>query len=106
MLNTAAQALGFKGDSVLNQIQSVFGLTEFGMTNETYYGDDNSPKQTTAFAIGKYITPKIYLHYSAGIGSNFNILYVRYLMTKRISLQTDANTRGTGADIFYSFETD
>jgi translocation and assembly module TamB len=105
LLLTAAQSFGADSNNITDSIQKTFGLTEFGLETETYVDADNTTQQGTAFAIGKYITPKIYLHYSIGVGSDLRILYLRYLFTKAFYLQTESTTRGTGVDIFYSFQT-
>jgi translocation and assembly module TamB len=107
LLLIAANALGFSGSSVTDGIEHSLGFSEFGLESSTVIDTNQkqpTPQQNTSFAVGKFITPRVYVHYSMGILIPINILNIRYLLTKRISLQSETSTLGNGVDVFYTIE--
>ncbi len=107
LLAAAAQTLTPQGgegiNTVTQQVQQAFGLSEFGMES----GISRKPgenKSSTSFVLGKYLSPRLYLNYSLGVIDSINTLRLRYLLSKHWSIQTQANTLGSGADILYSIE--
>ncbi len=107
LLFKSAQAIGIAGANILNDIQSTFGLTEFGIEPSTTLDTKtHTLEKTSAFVIGKYITPRLYMNYSVGILSPVNTLQLKYFFAKRWTLQTATSTLGNSADLFYTIETD
>jgi translocation and assembly module TamB len=106
MLFQAAQAMGVGGTNITSDIKKTFGLSDFGMESQTSIDEDGGSTSTPAFAIGKYITPRIYLHYSISILTASNILNVTYYITHKLMVRSETSTRENGADIFYVFQSD
>lgn len=107
LLLIAANALGFSGSNLTDGIQHSLGFSEFGLESSTVIDTSQqqpTPQQNTSFAVGKFITPRVYVHYSMGILIPINILNIRYLLTKRISIQSETSTLGNGVDVFYTLE--
>jgi translocation and assembly module TamB len=120
LLFQAANALNFGGASDLNHVidklRQQFGFSDFGLTSEVQpYVPPTSqtppapnkattPKTTTAFVLGKYLTPKIYISYSMGILEPVNIFRLRYLLGRYWSIQSENSSLGNGADLLFSIE--
>ncbi len=102
----AASALNLGGNSVGNitqELKKSFGLDELGVTQESVYSDGNTT-QTTAFTLGKKLTPKLFISYSIGILDPISIFKASYLLSKSWRVQATASSEDTGADIFYTIE--
>jgi len=125
ILLRAANALNFSGSGKINKVveslQNQFGLSEFGLASETRtvrpteikpnkYSIQNKPGESlvtnTAFVIGKYLTPKIYIGYSMGLFDPVSIFRVRYLLNRHWSVQSESSSLGNGADVLYTIERD
>jgi translocation and assembly module TamB len=103
-----AQLMGLSGSNITGEIQQKFGLTEFGVGQQEITDTSKSDAATTqqaAFTIGKYINPRLYLHYSIGIVDPISIVNLTYQLTKRLTIQTETSTIENGADLFYTLET-
>jgi len=107
LLAAAANALTPQSSVGINQLteqlQQLFGFSEFGLAS----GVSSKPgenKPSTSFVMGKYLSPRLYLSYSLGILETVNTLRLRYLLSKHWSIQTQANTLGSGVDVFYFIE--
>lgn len=114
LLVKAATAMNIGGrTSILNRViddlQHKFGLSEFGIGSETITSQSSrdviqsksgsSITTKSAFVVGKYLTPKIYIGYSMGLLDPFNIFRVRYILNKRWSVQSESSTFGNGGDL-------
>jgi translocation and assembly module TamB len=100
--------MGLSGSNITGEIQQKFGLTEFGVGQQEITDTSKSDAATTqqaAFTIGKYINPRLYLHYSIGIVDPISIVNLTYQLTKRLTIQTETSTIENGADLFYTLET-
>ena len=125
LLLQAASAINFGGTSeinnFLNTLREKLGFSEFGITEETRINKPqeitpSKPNQSTkpgdslttntAFALGRYLTPKIYVGYSIGFLDPVNTFRVRYHMGKYWSIQTESSSLGSGADLIYTIERD
>jgi translocation and assembly module TamB len=106
MLFQTAQLMGVGGANAASGIQSVFGLTDFGVeqVEVPVTKDDQALTTQPAFGIGKYITPRLYMHYSVGISNPISILNLTYYISHLFMLQTETSSVDQGADIFYTFE--
>jgi translocation and assembly module TamB len=91
----AATSLGVAGGSLLSQrLARSFGIDEIKM-------DDSSPDHNVALSVGKFLSPRLYVGYGMGLIEKANTFRLRYMLTKRWSLEAEAGTR-TGADVLYS----
>ena len=92
--------------TVIDQITQSLGLTELGIefqTTASALGVPTGPTRS-AFVIGRYLSKQIYIRYSHGIRTSMNILQIRYLISRNLAIQTEANSFGNGVDILYSIE--
>ena len=105
LLARAAQALTAKNgvgvSSVTQQVQRMFGLSEFELNSEVNNQAGNY-SQGTSLVVGKSISPRLNLSYSLNVFNSINTLRVRYLLSKHWFIQTESNTLGKGADIIYT----
>ncbi|MGD9108160.1 MAG: translocation/assembly module TamB domain-containing protein [Gammaproteobacteria bacterium] len=101
-----AQLIGSGGSNAISQMQQIFGLTDFGVSQEELPSSTDKKTLTAqpAFGVGKYITPKLYLHYSIGISNPVSVLNLTYYISRLFSIQTQSSSFEQGADIFYTFE--
>jgi translocation and assembly module TamB len=101
-----AQLMGSGGTNVISQMQQTFGLTDFGIGQEALPSstDSQSLAVQPAFGIGKYITPKLYMHYSIGISYPVSVLNLTYYFSRLFTIQTQTSSVDQGADVFYTFE--
>jgi translocation and assembly module TamB len=107
MLFQTAQLMGVGGTNAAGGLQRIFGLTDFGVEQEeVLLAAGEKPTQEQMFGIGKYITPRLYLHYSIGISNPISILNLTYYLTHQFAIQTQTSSVDRAADIFYTFETD
>jgi translocation and assembly module TamB len=107
----AAQALNLGGSGgtlsrFKSQLEQKLGLSELDITS---YETKNkaSPESTiqhTAFVLGRYLSPKLYVNYSFDILDHTNVFRIRYFLSKTWSVQSESTSDGNGLDILYSFE--
>jgi translocation and assembly module TamB len=60
-------------------------------------------RQDAAFYAGKYLSPKLYVAYGVGLYQPVNVLRVRYIISRKLSVQAETGTRDSG-DILYRIE--
>jgi len=97
MLNSAAQALGSAGGDLLaKNIGSRLGV-DAGVS-------DNSAIGGSAFTVGKYLSPKLYLSYGVGLFTPGEVITLRYLFSKRFNFEAQNATTGNRAGINYRYE--
>jgi|GEM_PF-1482121 translocation and assembly module TamB len=107
VLGQAAASLGLGGSSVTGDLKKELGLSEFGVeSNQVINPETNQTQQNSSFVVGKKLTRRLSVSYSVGILIPVNILTIRYLLSQSWTVQTDASTYGTGADILYTIERD
>jgi translocation and assembly module TamB len=96
----AAVALGSSGgNQVLNKVGQKLGLN-VGIGSNPGTGAGQSSE--TAFTVGKYLTPKIYVSYGLGLFDQVSTLLLRYTLSSHWQLQTESSSEGTGGDVIYS----
>lgn len=104
-LNTVGSKDGIGG--LTEKLQSGLGLNEFGVETQANLDAAGNPiNSQSAFVVGKYITPKIYLRYSMGLSDSVSTVQMRYYFNHNWSVQTENSTLGNGGDILYSFSRD
>jgi translocation and assembly module TamB len=97
MLNSAAQALGSAGGDLLaKNVGSRIGV-DAGVS-------DNSAIGGSAFTVGKYLSPKLYLSYGVGLFTPGEVITLRYLFSKRFNFEAQNATSGNRAGINYRYE--
>ncbi|MBU0744507.1 MAG: translocation/assembly module TamB domain-containing protein [Gammaproteobacteria bacterium] len=124
LLLQAASALNFGGSgevtNLVNKLRDKLGFSEFGLTEEIRSNKSqdigsviqqgpgenvgDSLTTNTAFSMGKFLTPKLYVGYSMGFVDLVNIFRVRYYMGKNWAVQSESSSLGEGVDLLYTFE--
>jgi translocation and assembly module TamB len=96
-LASAALMVGMqKGSGIAGGIGEKFALDEAYIEG----GDDVNE---TAFVAGKYISPKMYVAYVAGLFEKTNTFRVRYSLDRKWTLQAESGDESS-TDILYWFE--
>jgi translocation and assembly module TamB len=57
----------------------------------------------SALTVGKYLTPELYISYGVGLFDSSTIFKIRYLLSKRWTLETQTGTY-SGVDVRYGLE--
>ncbi len=98
MIAKAALALGSgRANSVLHKLGNELGVDHIGVG--TSAGQSSSK---TAFTLGKYLTPKLYLSYGIGLFNQVSTVSLKYMLTSHWTLQTESSSVSTGGDIIFS----
>ena len=97
MMLQAAMALSMQGgNTITGQLREELNLDEFGFaTDDT--GD-------SAFFIGKYLTPRLYIRYGISLLESIEVLTLSYRLTSAWKVETQSSSVGSGADFFYTRE--
>ena len=110
LLIRAASALHFGGPSRLtmltDNVRGKFGLSEFGLATEATGPEVDEMTTNTAFVMGKYILPYVYVSYSVGLLDAVNIFRVRYKLGKKWAIQSESSSLSNGIDLLYSIVRD
>ncbi|EXJ11925.1 hypothetical protein D791_01298 [Nitrincola nitratireducens] len=97
MMMQAAMALTLQGgNSITSQLQQGLNLDEFGFASDDA-GD-------SAFFIGKYLTPRLYIRYGISLLESMEMLTLSYRLSSMWRVETQSSNLGSGADIFYTRE--
>lgn len=130
LLLKAAKMLNVNGGNPIlqlsSQIQKKLGLSKFGLEDQTSFSTNknsttpinllpntntnnttgNNVTTSTAFVLGKYLAPKLYIGYSFRIMDQVNVFNINYILNKYLLLRTEASTQSQGADLLYRIEKD
>jgi autotransporter translocation and assembly factor TamB len=60
-------------------------------------------QQDAALYAGKYLSPKLYVAYGTGLFEPIQVIRVRYLISRKLTLQTETGSRDSG-DLLYRIE--
>ncbi|MCW9023643.1 MAG: translocation/assembly module TamB domain-containing protein [Gammaproteobacteria bacterium] len=97
MMAKAALALSLSGgDSLARKLGDRFGLDEMRIESSDS-GDQAS------LAMGRYLSPKLYISYGVGLIESFNTLNVRYQISDKWQLK-GVSGEHQGADLLYTIE--
>lgn len=97
MVGTAARALGSAGGDLLAKgIGARLGV-DAGVSDSAALGG-------SAFTVGKYLSPKLYLSYGVGLFTPGEVITLRYLFNKRINFEAQNASTGNRAGINYRYE--
>ncbi|WP_266159633.1 translocation/assembly module TamB domain-containing protein [Dyella silvatica] len=99
MVGAAAQALGSAaGDLLAKSIGSKIGVDDIGVsTNEALGG-------TSAFTVGKYLSPRLYLSYGVGLFEPGQVITLRYKLSHRWNFEAQNATDFNRASLNYRYE--
>jgi translocation and assembly module TamB len=59
--------------------------------------------EESSLVLGKYLSPRMYISYAVGLFDQLNTFRIRYSLSKRWAVQTEAGV-ATGADLLFSME--
>jgi len=99
MVNSAAQALGSAGGDLLaKRIGSQLGVDDIGVSSNEALGG------TSAFTVGKYLSPRLYLSYGVGLFEPGQVITLRYRLSKRWNFEAQNATDFSRASFNYRLE--
>jgi translocation and assembly module TamB len=96
LYNAAASAGLSGGGLIAKKIGAAFGLEDVEIAK-------GETLEESALAIGKYLSPKLYVNYGIGLFEPINTFRMRYSLTSRWMLQTEYGIE-SGGDIIYKIE--
>lgn len=113
-LLSAASAMGIGNngsqqfEETRKKLQEGLGLSELNVESVTTFNPNasggNGTDNTTSLVVGKKLAPNLYVHYTIGLFNPVSIVNLRYILSKRWSVQSETSTVDTGADLLYSIE--
>ncbi|QDE40522.1 pathogenicity protein [Luteibacter pinisoli] len=99
MVGAAAQALGSAaGDLLAKSVGSKIGVDDIGVSNNDALGG------TSAFTVGKYLSPRLYLSYGVGLFDPGQVITLRYLFSHRWNFEAQNATDFSRASLNYRLE--
>lgn len=99
MVGAAAQALGSAaGDLLAKRIGSRLGIDEIGVSSNEALGGES------AFTVGKYLSPRLYLSYGVGLFEPGQVITLRYRLSQRWNLEMQNATEFSRASLNYRLE--
>jgi translocation and assembly module TamB len=99
MVGAAAQALGSAaGDLLAKSIGSKLGIDEIGVSSNEALGGES------AFTVGKYLSPRLYLSYGVGLFEPGQVITLRYRLSQRWNLEMQNATEFSRASLNYRLE--
>jgi translocation and assembly module TamB len=99
MVSAAAQALGSAGGDLLaKRIGSKLGVDDIGVSSNEALGGNS------AFTVGKYLSPRLYLSYGVGLFEPGQVITLRYKLSYRWNFEAQNATDFNRASLNYRFE--
>lgn len=99
MVSAAAQALGSAGGDLLaKRIGAHLGVDEIGVSSSEALGGNS------AFTVGKYLSPRLYLSYGVGLFEPGQVITLRYRLSRRWNFEAQNATEFSRASLNYRFE--
>lgn len=99
MLGAAAQALGSAAGNLLaKRIGSQLGVDDIGVASSEALGGNS------AFTVGKYLSPRLYLSYGVGLFEPGEVVTLRYRLSHRWHFEAQNATEFNRASLNYRLE--
>jgi translocation and assembly module TamB len=99
MVNSAAQALGSAtGNLLAKSIGSKLGIQDIGVSSS------DALNGSSAFTVGKYLSPRLYLSYGIGLFEPGQVITLRYRLSRRWNFEAQNATDFNRASINYRIE--
>ncbi|KRE88659.1 pathogenicity protein [Frateuria sp. Soil773] len=99
MVGAAAQALGSAaGDLLAKSVGSKLGVDEIGVSSNEALGG------SSAFTVGKYLSPRLYLSYGVGLFEPGQVITLRYRLSHRWNFEAQQATEFSRASFNYRIE--
>lgn len=111
LLLAAISSMNLDSDSsglqMLNQLKQTLGVDVNIANNSTYNKKTNSVNDSTTIVVGKSLSKRLYVSYNVGLSqADVNVLTLKYLLNKFLSIQVDTSTNGSGVDLLYTHQKD
>lgn len=98
-VSSAAQALGSAGGNMLaKRIGARLGVDDIGVSSS------DALNGNSAFTVGKYLSPRLYLSYGVGLFEPGQVITLRYRLTKRWNFEAQNATDFNRASLNYRYE--
>lgn len=93
-----------KASQLIEQMKNTLGFDVNVETNSNYNQITNESKESTGVVVGKsFLSKRIYLSYNVGVSqADPNVLTLKYLLNRYLSLQVSSSTAGNGIDLIYT----
>ena len=99
MVDAAAQALGSAtGNLLAKSIGSKLGIDDIGVSS------NDALNGSSAFTVGKYLSPRLYLSYGVGLFEPGQVITLRYRLSTRWSFEAQNATDFNRASLNYRIE--
>ncbi len=99
LVSSAAQALGSAGGDLLaKRIGSKLGVDDIGVSSNEALGG------SSAFTVGKYLSPRLYLSYGVGLFEPGEVITLRYRFSQRWNFEAQQATDFSRASFNYRYE--
>ena len=99
MVGAAAQALGSAaGDLLAKSVGSKLGVDDIGVSSNEALGG------SSAFTVGKYLSPRLYLSYGVGLFEPGQVITLRYRLSHRWNFEAQQATEFSRASLNYRIE--
>jgi len=99
MVGAAAQALGSAaGDLLAKSVGSKLGVDDIGVASDEALGG------SSAFTVGKYLSPRLYLSYGVGLFEPGEVITLRYRFSRRWNFEAQQATEFSRASFNYRIE--
>lgn len=97
-LALATQALGTAaGDRIAKRLGAQLGVDEIGVSSSSALGG-------SAFTVGKYLSPRLYLSYGVGVFTPGEVITLRYRFNRYLEFEAENATTGNRAGLNYKIE--
>jgi translocation and assembly module TamB len=98
MVQSAARSLGgAAGNLIAKGLGKRLGISEIGIEDRAEIGG-------SAFTVGQYLSPRLYLSYGVGLFEPGQVVTLRYRISDRVSLEAVQGTLSQKAGISYRIE--
>ncbi len=98
LVQSAARSLGGAAGNLLGKsLGKRLGISEIGV-------EDSAEAGGSAFTVGQYLSPRLYLSYGVGIFEPGQVVTLRYRISKRFSLEAVQGTLSQRAGVNYRVE--
>lgn len=99
MVGAAAQALGSAAGNLLaRSVGAKLGMDEVGVSSNEALGG------SSAFTVGKYLSPRLYLSYGVGLFEPGEVITLRYRLSERWNFEARQATQFSRASFNYRIE--
>lgn len=94
---------GTNGAQLIEELKESLGFDFNVQTNTNYNKSTQKMTDSTGFVVGKSLSKRLYLSYNVGLSqADPNVLTLKYLLNKFLSIQVSSSDSGNGIDFLYT----